>query len=98
MEGLEELTSGVPVRRKSPASSVHLEEASAMSSATPKIMFFVFPSCLRWPFTNSRKDTFCTSSIFSLGMKAEIGHEVSNPLASAQGCPCSKSAVHVLVP
>ena len=63
---------------RSPGSSVIACEMNATTSATPKIWFDVFESCIVSPFRIARIGSACGSGTSLAGTRSPIGRKVSS--------------------
>ena len=77
---------GVPVMIRSPGSSVIACETNAITSATPKIMFEVFESCIVSPFRIARIGSACGSGTSLAGTRSPTGRKVSSDFPRTH-CP-----------
>src|SRR4051794_10551941 len=71
---------GVPVMIRSPGSSVIACEMNETTSATPKIWFDVFESCIVSPFRIARIGSACGSGTSLAGTRSPTGRKVSRDL------------------
>ena len=65
---------------RSPGSSVIACETNAITSATPKIMFDVFDSCMTLPLSTARIGSACGSGTSAAGTRSPTGRNVSSDL------------------
>ena len=78
---------GVPVRTRSPSSSVITWLIALNCLGISKSMRFVLSFCLISPLTLSHRSKLCGSGILDLGIGSEMGRKVSKPLAMDHGRP-----------
>ena len=87
---------GVPVRIKSPVSSVQVSEMNSISSGIEKIRLEVLESWRSSPFTHVRSVSWCGSAISSaVVIQGPYGQKPSAPLARVHcgSRPCRSRAV-----